>query len=374
MNPLPSNQGDVREGLPSASMIDRLYACPGSHRMCEGVVEFRDPKLDAWAQFGERVHLWMQFGSFIDLSPEELNVAERCREDLIDLITAMSRLSFAESTQRDVIQERRFWLVDANGRKRMSGQVDYAEVIAETGFVADFKSGRGQYDDAPANLQLRANGVLLWLSVGRNLEKVHVALIQPLVGKPTIATYSESDLEKSEKQLYQILDAAEAEDAPLVAGDHCKYCPAKIKCPEARRVIGIVAGIDSKNLPASGAELTQLLDICVAAEPIIKAIKSHCKQAIRLDPASVPGWTLGKPGSIRSLDDVLGVWGKLHAANLLDQDTFLRDCVSIGIGDLEKAIGAKNSMKPKEAKETVNSHLAPFITNKPKEASLERIE
>jgi hypothetical protein len=364
-------KNDVREGLPSASMIDRLYACPGSHKMCEGVVEFRDPKLDAWAQFGERVHLWMQFGSFIELTPEELDVAERCREHLI---TAMSRLSFAESTQRDVIQERRFWLVDSSGRKRMSGQVDYAEIIAETGFVADFKSGRGQYDDAPANLQLRANGVLLWISAGRNLEKVHVALIQPLVGRPTIATYTEQDLEKSEKQLYQILEASEAENAPLVAGDHCKYCPAKIKCPEAKRVVGIAAGIDPKNLPAAGVELTQLLDICVAAEPIIKAIKSHCKQAIKLDPSSVPGWMLGNPSSIRSVEDVLGVWEKLSAANLLDQDTFLRECVSIGIGDLEKAIAKKNDMKPKEAKDTVNSHLAPFITTKPKEASLERIE
>ena len=73
-------------------------------------------------------------------------------------------------------------------------------------------------------------------------------------------------------------------------------------------------------------------------------------------------------------EDVLSVYETLSAAALLDQDTFLRDCVSVSIGDLEKAIAKHNDMKPKEAKDTVNSHLAPFITTKPKEASLERIE
>jgi hypothetical protein len=369
---LPKNQGkDVREGLPSASMIDRLYACPGSHKMCQDVVEFRDPKVDAWAEFGERVHLWMQFGNFVRLSPEELDIAEQCQAQLIEIL---QRIGFGGSVQRDVIQERRFWLIDANGRRRMSGQVDYAEILAEIGVVVDFKSGRGQYDEAPKNLQLRANGVLLWIANSRKIQPVHVALIQPLAGKPTMATYTLADLEQAEKQLYQILDAAEAENAPLVAGTHCKYCPAKIKCPEARRVVGIAAGINPKALPAGGEELASILEICVAAEPIIKAIKAHVKQALKLDPSCVPGWQLGKPSNMRTLEDVVAVWEKLHAANLLDQDTFLRECVSIGIGDLEKAVATHLGMKPKEAKETINNHLAPFIINKPKEASLEKIE
>jgi hypothetical protein len=352
-------------------MIDRLYACPGSHKMCEDVVEFRDPKLDQWAQFGERVHLWLQFGNFIELSPEELEIAEQCQNQLIEVL---QRIGFGSTSQREVIQERRFWLTDANGKKRMSGQVDYAEVLAEIGLVVDFKSGRGQYEDAPNNLQLRANGVLLWIHHKRKIEPVHVGLIQPLAGKPTIATYSARDLELAEKQLWQILDAADAPDAPLVAGAHCKYCPAKIKCPEAKRVVGIAAGIDPKQLPASGEELASMLEICIAAEPIIKAIKAHVKQAIKLDPNCVPGWQLGKPSSVRSLDDVVAVWEKLHSANLLDQETFLRECVSIGIGDLEKAIAAHLGMKPKQAKDTINSHLAPFIVSKPKEPSLEKIE
>lgn len=351
-------------------MIDRLYACPGSMREAEGVVEFRDPKMDKWAEFGNNVHLWLELGgSFVELTDEELEIATRCKEQLDELSAKVFPAGDAV-----LMSERRFWLLDGNDRKRMSGQVDRALTRSKVGFVVDFKSGRGHYDEAPKNLQLRANAVLLWINTGRLLEVVHVALIQPILGQPTVSTYDVADLEQAEKQIWAILDAAEKDDAPLVAGTHCKYCPAKIKCPDARRVLGIVKGIDPKNMPASGSALTQLLDICVAAEPIIKAIKAHCKQAIKLDPASVPGWTLGKPSMVRSLDDVLGVWGRLHAAGLMDQETFLRDCVSIGVGDLEKAIATKNGIKAKEAKETVNNQLSEFIVTKPKEASLERIE
>jgi hypothetical protein len=67
------------------------------------------------------------------------------------------------------------------------------------------------------------------------------------------------------------------------------------------------------------------------------------------------------------------VFKVLFDADLMSRDAFLQDCVSVGIGDLEKAVAKHNKMKPALAKETVNSVCAPFIELKAKEPSLEKL-
>lgn len=347
--------------------MDRLYACPGSERECVGIQEFRDPKVERWAQFGRNVHLWLETG-FIDLEPDELEIAEQCRAQR-DEVEAM----VFEGMAPERVAERRYWLTDATGRKRMSGQVDYAARRGAVGLIQDYKSGRGQYDEAPANMQLRCNAVLFWRHHNRALDKVVVALIQPILGKPTVCEYTRADLVKAEHQILAILDAAEVADAKLKAGPHCQYCPAKVKCMEMRRVIGVVATVSEQEVAAKNmTDLIGLYLMCMVISPTAKAVIAELKQRMK-NGQLAPGLKLSKASSVRSFEDVPAIWARAHQHQLLDQATFLRDVVSVGIGDMEKAVGKALALKPAQAKEKVNAIFADLIVAKPKEPSIEQI-
>lgn len=123
----------------------------------------------------------------------------------------------------------------------------------------------------------------------------------------------------------------------------------------------------------SPAAIGSLLDKCKVVEQIIKRVRHEARELLKSNPASIPGWTVGDPANVRSISDPFGAYKVLSEAALLTRDQFMADCISVGIGDLEKALAKHNGLKPAKAKETVNSICAPFITTYPKDGSLEKL-
>ena len=376
---------DERENLPSASSIPRYAACPGSYQLSKGITEVQTKEMAEWAASGDRIHLWLEDPGFMVLDdPQEFEVAELCDQQR----TALIEKIFGENAAHvKVIKEDRLWLMQ--GRKRIfSGKPDDIRIYGDTALIIDFKTGRGDQAESPKNMQLRALAVLLtkWkdtsltppLMIGESLRRIHVAIVQPLVNREALITcYELEDLQRAEKELLELLDAINKPDAPLKVNEYCKFCPAKFKCPAIKGAMEILAMHSPPNDGAlknpSGDDLSKLLTLCSMAEPVIKAIKSLAKDRLKENAEAVPGWTLTKPGSIRSISDPFATFKVLFDANLMTRDGFLTDCVSVGIGDLEKAVAKHNKMKPALAKETVNSVCAPFIELKTKEPSLEKL-
>jgi hypothetical protein len=362
---------DSRGDLPSASSMERYAGCPGSWNLSKGIKEVQTPEMKLWSESGDRIHHWLEDPDFVVLDdPNELEVAELCafqRESLIQRI-------FGENAPHvKCIKEDRLWLME--GRKKVfSGKPDDIRIYGDTALIIDFKTNRGDIEESPKNMQLRALTVLLHISEhGVNLRRHHVAIIQPLVNRePLITCYDELDIKQAYHELRAILDAIQNPDAPLVVGDYCKFCPSKFKCPALKSSIEIVATTEVEN-GISGEDLAKLLTLCKMAAPVIKAINSLGKERLKADITSVPGWTLSKPQSVRSIIDPFAVFKVLSEAGKITRDQFLTDCVSVGIGDLEKALIKFNSIKPKDAKDVVNSVCAPFIELKPKESSLEAL-
>lgn len=362
---------DERADLPSASAMPRYAECPGSYLLSKGVTEVQTAEMRAWAESGERIHAWLEDPSFIVLDdPQELEVAELCndqRERLIEKIFGENRKFITK------IREDRLWLME--GRKRVfSGRPDDISIYGDTGLVIDFKTNRGDIEESPKNMQLRALAVLLMKRGPFQYKKIPVAIIQPLVNRePLITCYEEQDLKRAHEELLSILAAIHQPDAPRKVNPYCKFCPAKFKCPEFKRTVEniVIAGQELNGV--SGDDLSKLLTLCHMAEPVIKAVRALAKDRLKENADAVPGWTLSKPGSIRILSDPFAVFKVLSEAALLTRDQFLTDCISVGIGDLEKAVAKFNKLKPAQAKETVNSVCAPFIELKTKEPSLEQL-
>jgi hypothetical protein len=360
-----------RLDLPSASSAARYAACPGSYLLSLGLENLQTPEMKAMAEAGDRIHLWLEAPDFITLEdPNELETAEACSAQR-DLLIAKIFGENAPHVKK--IKEDRHWITQ--GKKRVfSAKADDISIYGDTGLIIDFKSGRGDTEESPKNLQLRSQMVTVFLNHGQNLRKIYVAIVQPLVSRdPLVCCYEGDDIISATQELSLMLIAINNPATARVAGDQCKFCPAKFKCPESKAYLETLAAA----LPeaADMERLAELLNVCAACDPIIKAIRARAKLLLKQDPSVIPGWTLGKPASVRSISDPFAVFKVLSDAKppLITREQFLTDCVSVGVGDLEKAVAKHNGLKPAQAKETVNSVCADFIEVKPKEPSLEKL-
>lgn len=360
-----------RGDLPSASAVQRYMDCPGSFLLSKGVTEVQTPEMAAYAAAGDRVHMWLEDPDFITLDdPKELEVAEECaeqRKNIVDKIFG-ENANFAAR-----ITEDRLWL-KVGKSKIFSGKPDGIFIYGDTALIIDFKTGYGDTPESPKNMQLRALAVLLIAHPvhGPKIKTVYVAIIQPLVNREAMLTrYETEDLGFAHAELRMLLDDINKPDAPRKAGDCCKFCPAKFKCVENRAMMEKLGSEDVN--AADMQKLADLLNTAHACEAVIKAIRARAKGILKENPAAIPGWTIGKGASMRSISDPFALFKVLSDAALLTRDQFLSDCVSVGVGDLESAIAKHNNLKPKEAKEKVNAFCSDFIELKTKEGSLEKL-
>lgn len=375
---------DERQGLPSASAVERYEACPGSWNLSQGEEAIRTADEVEWADTGDRIHAWLEQPDFVDLPPADLESAQNCRAQAERIFATVF-----EGLIHTFDVEKRIWLTilpddqrpDAGKLapwkrglvKRFSGQSDTSGISQDlsTGLVLDYKPMRREALVSNTNLQLRSLALLRWLKYQRRLKRIYVAIIQPLVGEPELCCYEEEDLLQAEKELIGILERIQKPDAPLNPGPQCRYCPAAVKCPRSKEVLEAVA--NSKPESADVKMLSALLDLCAIAEPQIKKICSHAKELIKAGQ-EIPGWKLEPNAPIRKLNDALGVFKKLVEEGKIDRGMFLKECVKVGITDVTEVLQREQNLKAKDAKDLVNALLADFITLEPKEPSLKRIK
>lgn len=348
--------------------MSRYNACPGSWRMEREVKEeVSTPEQREWAASGHRIHLWLDQPNFIELSPEELEVAKACLRDR-DTILA----EWAAGREYTSFKEARIWL-KIKRRKELSGKSDITAVTADgitgqrpSACIVDYKTNRGDIEASDTNLQLRTLAVLGDENYGP-LEDASVAISQPLTGRPVVCKYSRDDLDNARIEVLGILEAIKKPDALLNPGTHCKYCPARVTCPKSKAVLErIVASKTEEN-----KDIGTLLLLCETAKPIIKAIEANAKAMLK-NGVAIPGWILGKPSSLREIVNPVGAYEALFSADLIDRDTFMNECIGVSVGDLEKAVAKFKQLPPKDAKEAVNTTCVQFINIKQKEPSLEK--
>lgn len=297
MNTLAEDKGtdkdslsvDERNGLPSASGLERIALCPGSWRL-ESLCPRDEGGEDAAS--GTRIHAFLA-GEDIELSDDELNLAKKC----VNQAALLIQPDFEKSV------EQRLWYRNAEGERLFSGQSDVIARKDDVALVIDYKTGRGEVSASSENLQLRGLAVLVkhncpWV------QRVSVAIIQPLARKePVVCEYGLEELEQAEKQILSILEDARKSDAPLVPSESaCKYCRAKTICPALRKTITTPQIEDMNNaktlMAASSASLTpaDLGELVAHKVPLARmlcdALEKEAMARLCKDPDSVPGLTL----------------------------------------------------------------------------------
>ena len=344
---------DERSGLPSASAASRYAACLGSWQLEKQVAEVES---SGDAATGNRIHSALALEPVTNLTTDETNIIERCQQQEAELVKQV----FANSTEEpQAFREKRLWSLKFDGSKLWSGKPDVVYVSGTSALIIDYKSGRGSVENAAENLQLRCLVALLDESWGFTMDEITVAIIQPLVGPPSVASYELSDLMNAVRESQSLMTAVMQPDQPRTPSESaCKYCKGKPYCNEARELAvtgpivnapeGITADAIASTLTSS--HLAQFLNRAAQAEAVIEACKSEARRRLS-EGEIVEGWTL-KEGSVReSITNSemvasrfleLGTYEQLSSAITLNK-TKLKDAVKLATGTKGRELDAKLS-------------------------------
>lgn len=293
---------DERGNLPSASAASRYAACLGSYDLERQVAEVEST---ADAATGNRIHSALALEPVTNITADETYIIGRCQQQEAELVA-----NTFGGYETNCFREKRLWSLDADGNKLWSGKPDViytAEMQGkQCGLIIDYKSGRGAVEDASQNLQLRCLVALLDESWGFTIDRITVAIIQPLAGYPSVASYEQQDIHDAIVESSELMSSVKKLGQPRTPSESaCKYCKGKPYCSEARELAvtgpivnapeGITADAIASTLTSS--HLSQFLNRAAQAEAVIEACKFEARRRLS-EGETIEGWTL-KEGSVR---------------------------------------------------------------------------
>lgn len=172
--------------------------------------------------------------------------------------------------------------------------------------IVDYKNGAGVYVSHLDNLQMlyyAAGGLAAlqaWDPKADPLE-VEMIIVQPRVpGREAVRSYVLPVIDILlwvETELKPAVAATQQDDAKLIMGDHCRWCPGRVICPAlqaaklraTQRAFSPIA--DDTLTDATPAELSDYLDDAERLEVWIQGVRELAQQRIE-DGTPVPGWGL----------------------------------------------------------------------------------
>lgn len=236
---------DERLGLPSASSFERDALCPGNRNLIRAMFDAANPEdfteeSSEFAIRGRRIHKAREMSNTFELEDETELKAYQTGLTLENSLLQSWLAEYGITDYEEGPREQRLWLNHPDTMAPMlSGQLDVNYLARPTGhaLVVDWKSGLGKAC-GPANTswQLRIQALLL-SKEHSGLKTIRAAFVKPETWGDQLdyVTFTAFDLENIERYVHFILWQTQQKDAPLRAGEHCKWCPAKAVCEAAVR-------------------------------------------------------------------------------------------------------------------------------------------
>lgn len=166
--------------------------------------------------------------------------------------------------------------------------------------IIDFKYGKTEVE-AQDNTQMIYYALGLLYKHNYDFESVEITIYQPRAGKELFrsATYTVDELRVYEKRFKDQIELCESEGAEelTVSGDHCFFCPAKIKCPEittkalqkAKLVFSAPIQPDPKFLTSD--QLKTILDRSAYLLLWVKDVRAYAEKILN-EGGQIDGWGL----------------------------------------------------------------------------------
>ena len=268
-----------------ASSAERWMACPGSVALIKELAlpETDEPDYrangtaaheaaayclqndqDAWELVGR------EFGAAIEVNVEMAD-AIQTYIDVVRSLTVLGSRRYVEYGIGSPIHPLFYGTVDA-------GIVSQAHVD-----IVDFKYGEGIFVEVEDNPQLKyyAYGLVKDFP---DAQTVTLTIVQPRISyAPPVRSWSTTVAELkawAEQVLFPAMQRAEV-DNHLDAGEHCRFCPAKLVCPLMVSLFGAAAIHDPRALiEVDNVRLTASYAKVAAVKSYIKALEEQIYQRL----------------------------------------------------------------------------------------------
>lgn len=260
-----------------ASSMERWSKCPGSVALSKDIPS----GTSVYAEEGTLAH---------ELAANILQrqTALIPHQEMLDHVHIYTE--FVASLPGELFVEKRLHL--AGLHPDLFGTADAIVYDAETQtlYVVDLKYGAGISVEVVENVQLLyyALAALLMPELrGHSVRTITTVIVQPRCfhedGPVRRWTFPVSRMIDFALDLVDAAKATEAADAPLVPGDHCRFCPAKGVCPKLHETAVTTAQEEfKKELSYSPEKLSKTLTLIPAIEAWAKGVRQFAyAEAIR---------------------------------------------------------------------------------------------
>lgn len=386
----------------SPSGAARWLACPGSIRLAEGMPD----KRSSFAAEGTAAHTLAEIclnekcdadrflDRVVDIEEGTLHLAAfiddvdnvryfEVTEEMAEAVQAyLDYIRSFDITEDDVLEiESELDLTHV--ADEMFGTGDGLIYLADEAhlIVADYKHGKGVAVEPKENKQLLTYAVgAIRRYHNRPLAKVTLAVIQPRAHhKDGPVREWETDpltVIEFEDVLRQGAVATEAEDAPLVSGDHCKFCKAAAICPRLREDALKVAKAEF------GPDNDIVLPVVTSMSPdeigetlkSVSLLESWCKRfrefaEDQAHSGNTPtGWKLVRGRSRRVWKDPESARASLAMMFDLEESDLFHEPKMKTPPQIEKMVGKKNAAALGELVTKGNASLSLAPLDDPREA------
>ena len=341
---------DERRGKPSSSKAGAYELCPFTHKASKGFKNESGPA----AQAGTDQHLYMD-GAKVQLTKEQLEACHEAENQKLEVMDFM----FPDWRENppSVTTEERMWF----SGNRYSGVPDLLAIKGDKALIVDYKFGRGKVAHAKDNPQLKWLAVLV--AEKYSVTEITSVIIQPACGNFTMATRDKAALKKARRSVLATLKKVEATNPVARPGaEQCRYCLAREACPALQKKTESIMRINKVDA-LTPEQIGTAMDMVEAVESACRAIRKRATDILTEDADAIPGYTLKRASTRRSVSDTVSAYYHLHNEGYVTSDEFLEAC-TISISKVQKFIQNKNEVGPAEARKVVNTLLSGCVTEK----------
>jgi len=307
-----------------ASGMSRWSACPGSVALCETVPERPS---SSYAERGTQAHAmaadWLETGipPVFDNEEDFLAVAEYVRICDSYYSPEHQKLGAVRGVEYPFITK-----IDG-----MYGTSDFWSYWPWSNHlvVLDYKHGEGVLVSAIENKQLLyyALGVVMTQPWGKDVKTIELGIVQPRCMANTEEsgfrtwTIDRVKLFEFEVVLKKAIEATRQPNAPLVPGEHCRFCPAQAICPAVENQRNIALQSDFRAVVESHAKvydvrtLAAALDMRDTLKAYLTALDEFAYREMNAG-VQVPGYKLVQKRGQRKYKDPVLLENTLKAAGL----------------------------------------------------------
>lgn len=326
-----------------ASSMHRWAKCPGSVRLSKDIPS----KTSIYAEEGTLAH---ELAAKILLG-EKHDVSIFSDEDLDAVMTYVNFVRESQKNASTTFIEQKFSLEQFHPNLfGTSDAVLYYE-SEKLLYVVDYKHGKGIPVEAKNNPQLMYYALGALSILNRPCERVVMTIVQPRCFhvEGTIRSFAISAWELLEfaNDLVDYAKATEKEDAPLIPGEYCRFCPAANICPALESKVKEAVKLEFEVFKEDPVEVIQHLDINKLSNalhliPLLKSWIANVEDTANFIAKSVkiPGFKMvDKRGTRKWINEEQAI-DFLKSQKLNDEDIYKKDLKSPA--QIEKILTKEN--------------------------------